>query len=58
MLVDAGVPQASLARLRDGIAPPDVIGINHYLTSDRFLDQDAQRYPPEFAGGNGRFVNR
>jgi dTDP-4-dehydrorhamnose reductase len=54
MLVDAGVPEAPLARLRNSNAPPDVIGINHYLTSDRFLDQDMHRYPAEFAGGNGR----
>ncbi|MBW8783430.1 MAG: SDR family oxidoreductase [Novosphingobium sp.] len=34
--------------------PPDVIGINHYLTSDRFLDHRVQRYPAERCGGNGR----
>lgn len=34
--------------------PPDVIGINHYLTSDRFLDHRCEDYPPERCGGNGR----
>ena len=34
--------------------PPDVIGINHYLTSDRFLDQRLRRYPAHAHGGNGR----
>jgi dTDP-4-dehydrorhamnose reductase len=34
--------------------PPDVIGVNHYLTSDRFLDHRVQRYPPHVHGGNGR----
>lgn len=33
--------------------PPDVIGINHYLTSDRFLDHRLRRYPPDSIGGNG-----
>jgi dTDP-4-dehydrorhamnose reductase len=33
--------------------PPDVIGINHYLTSDRFLDHRTQRYPQHLRGGNG-----
>nr|WP_246617255.1 family 1 glycosylhydrolase [Sphingomonas yunnanensis] len=54
------------ARLRDyGVAsqletlaaapcPPDVIGVNHYLTSDRFLDHRAARYPSHTHGGNGR----
>lgn len=34
--------------------PPDIIGVNHYLTSDRFLDHRTQRYPGIGTGGNGR----
>src|SRR5690606_10613615 len=34
--------------------PPDIIGINHYLTSNRFLDERIERYPPSSHGGNGR----
>jgi len=30
-----------------------VIGVNHYLTSDRFLDHRTWRYPPDRVGGNG-----
>lgn len=33
-------------------APPDIIGINHYLTSDRLLDQQISAYPDEQPGGN------
>lgn len=47
------------ARLRDiaeSPCPPDVIGINHYLTSDRFLDHRVQRYPRQDQGSNGRTV--
>lgn len=33
--------------------PPDVIGINHYLTSDRLLDHRTDRYPPDTCGGSG-----
>jgi dTDP-4-dehydrorhamnose reductase len=33
---------------------PDVIGINHYLTSDRFLDLELARHPRSSWGGNGR----
>lgn len=25
--------------------PPDIIGINHYITSERFLDEDRKRFP-------------
>jgi dTDP-4-dehydrorhamnose reductase len=30
------------------------MGVNHYLTSERFLDQRTERYPQCFWGGNGR----
>jgi dTDP-4-dehydrorhamnose reductase len=33
--------------------PPDVIGVNHYLTSERWLDHRLQNYPPSTHGGNG-----
>ena len=32
--------------------PPDVVGVNHYLTSERFLDHRLERYPPQRRGGN------
>jgi dTDP-4-dehydrorhamnose reductase len=31
---------------------PDIIGVNHYLTSDRFLDHRINRYPVETQGHN------
>jgi dTDP-4-dehydrorhamnose reductase len=45
-----------LRRLADEPCPPDVIGINHYLTSDRFLDDQVLAYPPDRRGGNGRIA--
>jgi dTDP-4-dehydrorhamnose reductase len=53
-LRDAGVTEAELGEFTGGEGTPDFIGINHYLTSERYLDPDVDRYPPEFAGGNGR----
>ena len=41
-----------LRALADAPCPPDVIGVNHYLTSDRFLDHRVERYPPHRVGGN------
>ncbi len=32
---------------------PDVLGLNYYLTSDRFLDDRLDRYPASQHGGNG-----
>lgn len=45
-----------LAALRDAPTPPDVIGLNHYVTSDRFLDHRLDRYPAHLHGGNGRIA--
>ncbi|HEX7743462.1 MAG TPA: family 1 glycosylhydrolase, partial [Sphingobium sp.] len=41
-----------LRAMLDDPYPPDVIGINHYLTSDRFLDHRLQRYPRQSHGGS------
>lgn len=43
-----------LRRIADHPCPPDVIGINHYLTSDRFLDHRLDLYPQHLHGGNDR----
>src|SRR3712207_7767359 len=40
-----GVTDAELAEFRDRPSPPDVMGINYYLTSDRYLDGDQGKYP-------------
>ncbi|HEY0678649.1 MAG TPA: family 1 glycosylhydrolase [Chitinophagaceae bacterium] len=34
--------------------PPDIIGVNHYVTSERFLDDDYRKYPRSMIGGNRR----
>ncbi|MDB5438325.1 MAG: dTDP-4-dehydrorhamnose reductase, partial [Caulobacteraceae bacterium] len=39
-------------RLADSPCPPDVIGVNHYLTSDRLLDHRLEAYPTHAQGGN------
>jgi dTDP-4-dehydrorhamnose reductase len=51
-LCDFGL-EARLRSLADDPCPPDVLGINHYLTSDRFLDHRLQRYPRHTYGHNG-----
>ncbi len=49
----AGVEEEDLRLFLDGDATPDIFGINHYLTSDRYLDQRLARYPEHHWGGNG-----
>ncbi|HYW33496.1 MAG TPA: sugar nucleotide-binding protein [Gemmatimonas sp.] len=38
----------------DPAARPAIHGINHYLTSERFLDEVTRFYPRQSVGGNGR----
>jgi len=51
-----GASERELAELRDQPCPPDVLGINYYVTSERYLDERTQRYPARYRGGNGRQV--
>jgi dTDP-4-dehydrorhamnose reductase len=43
-----------LDRLRDAPVAPEVLGIDHYITSDRYLDHRLSRYPEACHGGDGR----
>ena len=45
---------AELDELATGEAVPDMIGFDHYLTSERYLDHRIERYPGVEAGSNGR----
>jgi dTDP-4-dehydrorhamnose reductase len=49
-----GISEQELAEFLESPCPPDVLGVNHYLTSDRFLDERLEHYPSQFHGGNGR----
>lgn len=49
-----GVPAAHLDELATGEATPDLIGVNHYVTSDRFLDHRVHLYPAPSRRGDGR----
>jgi len=53
-LLESGATVAELERFRQHATPPDVVGLNYYVTSDRFLDHRVDRYPPALRGGNGR----
>lgn len=49
-----GIEESELNWFLDHPCPPDIFGINRYLTSDRFLDERLDRYPAHTHGGNGR----
>jgi dTDP-4-dehydrorhamnose reductase len=50
----AGATAPELNWFMQNPCPPDVIGVNHYVTSERYLDHRLDHYPPDLHGGNGR----
>ncbi len=53
-LLECGVERHELESFLARPCVPDIVGINHYLTSDRYLDDRIELYPPQRCGGNGR----
>ena len=53
-LLRCGASEKELRRLQDDPCPPDILGINTYVTSERLLDDRIELYPPDYAGGNFR----
>jgi dTDP-4-dehydrorhamnose reductase len=49
-LIDSGIAAADALWFRDHPCPPDVIGINYYITSERWLDERVHAYPPWYHG--------
>jgi dTDP-4-dehydrorhamnose reductase len=44
-LLDSGATVDELRWFRENPCPPDVIGVNYYVTSERWLDHRPERYP-------------
>jgi dTDP-4-dehydrorhamnose reductase len=53
-LLEAGVGAAELDWFCEEPCAPDIVGINHYVTSDRFLDECCELYPSHATGSNGK----
>ena len=49
-----GVKDEQLNYFLDHPCPPDIFGFNHYLTSERYLDEKLYLYPEVTHGGNGK----
>ena len=49
-LTGTGVDVADLLWFRDNTCPPDLIGVNYYVTSERWLDHRPERYPQHHRG--------
>ncbi|MBA2328901.1 MAG: sugar nucleotide-binding protein [Flavisolibacter sp.] len=53
-LIWLGIPATTLYFFIENTCTPDVFGFNHYVTSERFIDDDLKKYPSHTHGGNGR----
>ena len=51
-IIGLGIHESILFKLQDMAVAPDILGINHYVTSNRFLDHRLHLYPPALYGGN------
>jgi dTDP-4-dehydrorhamnose reductase len=52
--LDQGIGERELLFFLENPCTPDILGINHYLTSERFLDHRLEHYPHYHHAGNGR----
>lgn len=53
-LLKHGITQEDIDFFLRNPCPPNIIGINHYLTSERYLDEKLHIYPQHTHGGNGK----
>lgn len=53
-LRNAGASEQELQALVEDPCPPDILGINYYVTSERFIDERLELYPAHLHGGNDR----
>jgi dTDP-4-dehydrorhamnose reductase len=51
-LVTHGAPPRQLDDIASNPCPPSLVGIDHYITSERYLDADVDAYEPRYRGGN------
>lgn len=53
-LIDCGgTTETELMWFVEHRCPPDLIGVNHYVTSERYLTEDLDSYAAHYHGGNG-----
>ncbi|MDJ1469557.1 family 1 glycosylhydrolase [Xanthocytophaga flava] len=53
-LLDSEIPPEELYFFLENTCPPDILGLDYYLTSERYLDHEINKYPSFLVGGNGR----
>ena len=52
--IKCGATETALNFFLENPCPPDIIGVDYYATSERFLDEALEKYPREKHGSNHR----
>jgi len=56
-MVAEGISDKEIMWFADHPCPPEVVGINYYVTSDRYLDDRVHLYPSGLGSSEGNFVD-
>lgn len=51
-----GIKESQLSFFTENTCVPAIMGLNYYITSERYLDEDLEAYPAHTHGGNGIHV--
>ncbi len=54
--ISLGIDKKELEFFLENICPPEFIGLNYYVTSERYLDERIENYPYLAPGGNGKHI--
>jgi dTDP-4-dehydrorhamnose reductase len=54
-LMDHGLGEGEILWFADNPCPPSIVGLNYYVTSDRFLDHRLHLYPEYLRGGDSGY---
>ena len=52
LTIQGGISEKELEFFLKNPCPPDIIGFNYYITSERFIDENVMKYPTNLHGGN------
>lgn len=52
-ILSCGINAEELQFFHSRRLAPDILGLNYYITSERWLDESLEQYPHELHGGNG-----
>jgi dTDP-4-dehydrorhamnose reductase len=51
-----GLTKEDFAFFEENPCPPDIMGVNYYITSERYIDERIEKFPAHTVGGNGTDV--